>query len=413
MSDNSWVGAIACPMAALLLAACSGTGECHDCDGSDGQPCPTSPILTASADDGTAILQWEPAVGLATAVNAWQIQQAQQGERWSVARSTGPAATAYVVSRLTNDRAYTFQIRAQFDATDFGCWSTPVTVVPRRVDDVMKEIEKHQRAIAERMAKVVEGMGDRQELLRTLGEQGVAALGAVATSTGEVARHSAGIRDEMGQVAANLDTAGKEVAAAAGAVAEEAAGIGDKVEAVGQRIEERLAEIAEQVTLVCNGCGVLPDKCHPLGSVSFKHDNHRIVGSKSLRDFGRVSKQLADLAGHQRGLFLIVGYATPVGHAVHNLRLSNLRAACVSRCIDDRLRRLPNVGTFAFRELARGEVPLDRSDLAGVSPRGRRVDVTFCPDYASAVVDAERRVPVWPDVKECRCANDAVSDVQI
>ena len=408
MSDNSWVGAVACLMAALLLAACDNATECQDCDGSGGGLCPTSPALSASAEDGKATLEWEPAVGLGTAVNAWQIRQAVQGERWSVARSTGPAATAYVVSGLTNDRAYTFQIRAQFDAADFGCWSAPVTVVPRRLDDVMKEIEKHQRAIAERMTKVVEGMVDGQELLRTLGEQGVTALGSVAISTREIAEHSADIRDEVGQVATNVDTAGKDVAAATMAVAEEAAGIGDKVEAVGQSVEEGLAKISERLSQVCDGCGVLPADCRTVGSVSFKNDNHRIEGSKSRDDFERISKQLNELSKQGQGLVLTVGYATPVGHAIHNLRLSDLRAACVSRCLDGRLSN----GTFAFRELARGEVPLDGSDLEGVSARGRRVDVTFCPDYSSEVPDAEDRGPVWPDAERCRCSGGVVSEVR-
>ena len=130
-----------------------------------------------------------------------QIRQALQGESWSVTRSTSPAATAYVVSGLTNDKAYTFQVRAQLDAADFACWSAPVTVVPRRVDDVMEEIEKHQRAIAERMAEAVKGMADGQEALQVLGEKGIAALEAAATSTSEVAGHVTDIRDGVGQVA--------------------------------------------------------------------------------------------------------------------------------------------------------------------------------------------------------------------
>lgn len=122
-----------------------------------------------------------------------------------------------------------------------------------------------------------------------------------------------------------------------------------------------------------------------------------------------LSKRNAELTElrQEEGLFLTVGYATPVGHAVHNLRLSNLRAACVSRCLDG----LSN-GTFTFREVARGEVPLDGRDLEGVDPLGRRVDVTFCPNYSGEVPDTEGRKPVWPSADECLCSDDLVSDVR-
>ena len=80
---------------------------------------------------------------------------------------------------MTKDKAYTFQVRAQLAAADFTCWSAPVTVVPRRVDNVMAEIEKHQRAIAQRMA----------------------ALEAIATSMSEIAEQAEGIHDGMDDVA--------------------------------------------------------------------------------------------------------------------------------------------------------------------------------------------------------------------
>lgn len=87
-----------------------------------------------------------------------------------------------------------------------------VSVVPRRIDDVMERIEKHQEAIAESMAKVVESMALRQELLERFGEQGIATLGVVATSTSAIARHSADIREGVEQVAANVDEAGEKIA---------------------------------------------------------------------------------------------------------------------------------------------------------------------------------------------------------
>ncbi len=373
-------------MAAVLLVGCNDAKDCRNCNEGGAELCSTSPLLRASVDDGKATLEWEPAVGLRAAVKAWQIRQALQGDSWSVSRSTGPAATAYVVSGLTNDKAYTFQVRAQLDAADFACWSAPVTVVPRRIDDVMQEIEKHQRAIAEHMA----------------------ALEAVATSTSEIAAQSAGIRDGIGRVAASVHTAGEHLTAATIAVSEQAADIGDEVEkltvsvdAVGRKVEKGLAEVAEQLGNACKGCGTLPDNCRYLGSVPFEHDCHRIEDGNQ----DELDCVLDKLSTQEEGLFLTVGYATPVGHAVHNLRLSNLRAACVSRCLD---RGLPK-GKFAFREIAGGEVSLDRSDLEGLSPRGRRVDVTFCPGYSSEVPDAEDREPVWPDAEECGCPGTDLS----
>lgn len=167
----------ACLTAALLLGACNDAKVCQDCSEGGGETCPTSPTLVASAGDGEVTLRWRPAVGLRAPVKDWQFRQAVQEKRWSSARGTGPAATAYVVSGLANDMAYTFQVRAQL-AADFGCWSAPVSVVPRRMDDVMAEMAKQQKAIAGHMADLVNGMAARQELL----EQGIAALKAISTA---------------------------------------------------------------------------------------------------------------------------------------------------------------------------------------------------------------------------------------
>lgn len=396
----------ACLVVALLLVGCGDTELCQNC--SDGSPetCPSSPTLNASASDREVTLTWEPAGGARASVQAWQYRQAVQGQSWTVMRSTGPAANAYVVSALTNGVAYTFQIRAQLKSGS-GCWSEAVTVVPRRIVDVMERIEKHQRAIAERMAEVVKGMADRQELLKELGEQGVATLGAVATSTGEIAKHSAGISGGVAKVATNVEAAGKDVATATAAVAQEAASIRDEVhglkvsvDAVGQNVAEGLAEVAAQVGKVCGGCQVLPANCRPLGRVLFPNDSPHPKDDENWRDLEQALNALDGFPEQQNGLLLNVGYATSVGPVVHNLHLSDRRAACVSRCLDRSLG-----DRFTFMEVAKGEV-LDISDPEGTgdgSDENRRVDVIFCPDHPTRGPDDPKLEAVRPDVSECIC----------
>ena len=268
MRDNTSPCTI-CLAATLLLVGCNGTRECRNCNERSAERCSTSPVLSVSAGNGEATLEWEPAVGVGAAAKEWQFRQALQGESWSATLSAGPAATAYIVSDLTNDKAYTFQVRAQLDTADFACWSAPVTVVPRRRrDDVVEDIEKHQRAIAEHMAEVAKGMVDGQELLQALGEQGIGALKAVAASASEIAGHSAGIRDGVVQVAGSVDVAGENLAAATMAVEEQAAGIREEVaelaaivDATGEKTAEELADIAARLGQVCDGCGARPNNC--------------------------------------------------------------------------------------------------------------------------------------------------------
>ena len=413
MQVNAGLCAI-CLMAAVLLVGCKDAGECPNCN-EGAELCPTSPLLRASADDGEATLEWEPAVGLGTTAKAWQFRQALQGESWSVNRSTSPAATAYVVSGLTNDKAYTFQVRAQLDAADFACWSAPVTVVPRRVDDVMEEIEKHQRAIAERMAEVVKGMADGQEALRALGEQGIAALEAAATalkaaatSTSEVAGHVTAIRDGVGQVAvASRELA--EIREATDDVAENIDEVGDEVARGISRIEERLARLPAPPTGAAQYCD---GRIEQLGELYFGHDSF-VVKDDEAENAGTIGGAVEYLNGiEDGGLILTVGHATAIGVEGHNMHLSDQRAACASRCIHD---SLADPTVFEFREVAKGEALAVR-DPAGTSEWNRRVEVMLCRDvafepgrYSGSLSD------VMPAASECECpevglegASDAV-----
>lgn len=250
MSDNSWVWAAACLTAALLLAACNDAKACQNCDEGGGGACATTPALVASAADGEVTLTWEPAVGLRTTVKAWQIRQAVQEKSWSATGRTGAAATAYVVSGLKNDMAYTFQVRAQFDPGD-GCWSDPATVVPRRIDDVMKEIEKHQRAISERMTEVLESMADGRQLLTELSKGEKEILQAISTSTSKIKKDSGAIRTDVGQVKTTVAEAKQEIV-------------------------DKLGEIVEGLGSVCDGCEGLPANCQLMGAAFFGHDSEGI-----------------------------------------------------------------------------------------------------------------------------------------
>ena len=379
-----------CLMAAVLLVGCGDSGECPNCnEGAD--LCSTSPVLRASAGDGEATLEWEPAVGLGTTAKAWQVRRALQGESWSVAHRTGPAATAYVVSGLTNDKAYTFQVRAQLDAADFACWSAPVTVVPRRVDDVMEEIEKHQRAIAGHMAEVVKGMADGQEALQTLGEQGNAALEAAAASTSEIAEHSAGIHDGVDQGAA---VASRELSAIRGAIDDVAGNIGE-VAAGLSRIEERLGGLPvepEEAPDICGGRGIA-EKIQ----LTFDHDSLKVEYEDNWEKIRRFANGLNTLDG---GLVLTVGHATAIGEDVYNQQLSDKRAGCVSRCIRERLDRPQG---FEFREVAKGET-VTLQDLPGTNPKSRQVDVILCQgDSDEAGQHFDSSSDLLPDFSVCRC----------
>ena len=378
-----------CLMAAVLLVGCKDAGECPNCN-EGAELCPTSPLLRASADDGEATLAWEPALGVGTTAKAWQIRQALQGESWSVTRSTGAAATAYVVSGLTNDKAYTFQVRAQLDAADFTCWSAPVTVVPRRVDDVMEEIEKHQRAIAERMAELVKGMADGQEALRALGEQGIAALEAAATSTSKIAEHSPGIHDRVNHVAT---VTSRELVAIRGAMDDVARNIG-KVVAGLSRIEERLGELPEEpgeAPGICGGRGIAEET-----RLTFGNDCPKVNYEDNWEKIRSFADELETLDG---GLVLTVGYATAIGENAYNQELSDNRARCASLCIRELLGdRSEN---FEFREVAKGEAMMSE-DLPGTNPDSRRVDVILCRGVDSGGKEYSGDVfELTPD--ECGC----------
>lgn len=361
--------------AAVLLVACNDTEDCRNCNKGETELCATSPGLRASADDGKATLEWEPAVGFRATPKAWQFRQALQGETWSVARDTGPAATAYVVSGLTNDKAYTFQVRAQLDAADFTCWSAPVTVVPRQVDNVMAEIEKHQRAIAKRMA----------------------ALEAIATSMSEIAEQAKGIHDGVGAAAT---VASRELEKIRGAIDEVDGNIGkvgEEVVAGLSRVEEKLGRTPrepEEDPDICGGRGIAEETSLAFGNDSFKvrsDEDNEESRARSEENWKRIGSFAEKLSRLDAGLVLTVGRATAIGEDTYNQHLSDQRATCATLCIRKRLG--DRAEDFEFREVAKGET-ITECDLPGTNPKSRRVDVILCQgtdgeekQYSSGVSD--------------------------
>lgn len=370
------------------------------------EPCGLpGPVLAASAGDGRVTLSWRLVHSPKVAVKGWQYMLSAQGRTIRATPDVGPATTSHTVTDLLNGVAYTFQVRPQLGTAGFGCWSAGVSVVPRLAEDLMGQIEEHQDAIASGVAGLVEGMAARQELLQQLGGKGVTALSVVATSTSAIAEHAADIRDGVARVAANVGTAGENVAVATAAVSREVAGIREEVgkvavsvDAAGQKVADELSGITEKLGGSCGECGTTPHGCRKLGSVSFGHGSHVIEDEKG--DLGRIETELGSLE-RSGGLFLAFGHATSIGHAVYNMHLSDERAMCVSRCLRDRFG--VDVGEFAFREIARGEV-FQAGDLAGSAPRNQRVDVAFCPGYFDPTWDAEGQESLWPSAKECGCS---------
>lgn len=406
MSDKSWLSlALA---VALLLAGCTDVKLCKNCNDGGTGPCQSSPTLAATAGSGEATLRWEPATVQRAAIKAWQYRRAVQGESWSHTQNTGPAAaTAYVVSGLTNGVAYTFQVRGLFGAANFGCWSAAVSVVPRRVSDVMERMAKHQESIAKDMAKVVEGTAARQRLLQELGESGIAVLGAIATSTNELAESSAGIREGVAQVAESVDTAGEDVAAATRVVAQQATAIDSRIGALVSSVDRARQVVAAglaEITERCHGCAPPPASCSrkPVGEVYFDHNSDEIGDRNAVHC---IAEQLrSSKVETHGGLVLTEGYATAVGTAVYNLGLSDRRAenvaAQLEKCLSD--------GRFEFRWVAKGET-FDQRDPAGTSRASRRVDVVLCEDTSHWQQPDGPRGEL-PDATACSCVGVSSPD---
>lgn len=333
--------------AALMMAALVGLGV-HLFPGKeeDRTGCTSTPVpsLVASAGHGEATLKWNLPEGHWPHIEHWQYKQADKPNEAGPLHNTGTTATTHVVPGLTNGVTYYFRIRAVLEHGAHGCWSNGASATPSQpgnVLDVLKEMATHQKQMAVNTHAIAGSVTVNREVLKDLGERGVVAIGS----------------------------------------------LGDKVANGLAGIERRLME---------RPAALPPDLCEGkiIGKIYFDHDSHEMTD-----DGDAMSKMAAVLKKLPAGaVVLTVGYANAVGAARHNLHLSDLRAACATYCLRQ---RLGNRGDgFQFRELAMGE-EIDASDPTGTSSESRRVDVKVC----RGPVSPEWRVLAeWEGAAEtCHC----------
>ena len=269
-----------------------------------------------------------------------------------------------------------------------------MTVTPTQPGNVMEAIENHQRGIAANTSTIAAStstiaastseiaastseiaastseiaantseiaaqMVDNGAVAKELGERGAGALEALANSTSAVAAESERLRDDL---AKNLDGLSENVDETSKTIVAGLAGIEAKLEGL---------EGTEPGAELCDGENV--------GSLYFGHNSHRladgVVRDQNLETLQQIVDDLAKPEGDR--LVLVVGYASAVGFARHNLHLSDMRAFCTVRCLRKVLRSQPR---FAFRAIAMGEA-LEASDRWGNRGESRRVDVVLCPEH--------------------------------
>ena len=337
--------------AALMMAALVGFGVyLFPGKEEDRTRCTSTPVpsLVASAGNGEATLKWNLPEGHWPHVKYWQYEQADKPNEVGPLHNTGTTATTHVVPGLTNGVTYYFRIRAVLEHGAHGCWSNSASATPTQpsnVLDVLKEMATHQKQMAVNTHAIAGNVKVNRELLKDLGERGVVAIGS----------------------------------------------LGDKVANGLAGIERRLME--RPLTLP-------PDLCEGeiIGRVYFDHDSHEMTDDGAAIDNGdAMAKMTAVLKKLPDGaVVLTVGHANAVGAARHNLHLSDLRAACATYCLRQRL----GEHRFRFRELAMGE-EIDASDPTGTRSQSRRVDVKVC----RGPVSPEWPVPAeWEGAAEtCRC----------
>ncbi len=367
--------------------------------------------LKGSAGDGQVTLKWSaPAEGLRR-VKGWSYEEFQEEESQeeesqedtATEHGTGSTATSHVVLGLTNDMAYSFRVRAILESGQKGCWSNAVEVTPVQPANVLEAMEEHQRKIAANTSKIAAKVAVGGALAKELGERGVAALEALA----KIGKRDDREIDDAPRRPRGLDDVSKRIEEAGQAIADGLADNGEKLEALSKSASVMAAEstmlrnglsasldgLSESVDkageAVADGLARIEKKLGSPGPITTHLcDGEREVGSIH---FARNSYSLADddenlgkIAGRLQTLakgssVLVVGYASAVGFAVHNLHLSELRALCTARCLGA---ELGDQQGLAFREIAEGEA-LEGSNLEGNSGESRRVDVFACPETAT------------------------------
>ena len=383
--------------------------------------CTSTPVpsLVASAGHGEATLKWNLPEGHWPHIKYWQYEQAERPNAAGTPHNTGTTATTHVVPGLTNGVRYYFRIRAVFEHGVHRCWSNSASATPTQPGNVLKEMATRQKQIATRqqqmatqqkkmathqrqMANRQGEMADQQRAMTRLQGEMARAHEEIATTTRAIARDVAanratlkdfGERNVVGGETERLGAELARLAASMNPLVESVGALGDKVANGLAGIERRLIERPPTLP---------PELCEGkiIGKVYFDHDSHEITDNGAAIDSRAAMSEMAavlkKLPG--RAVVLAVGYANAVGTARHNLHLSDLRAACTTYCLRQ---RLGNRGDgFRFRELAKGE-EIDASDPTGTSAESRRVDVKVC----RGPVSPEWPVPAeWEGAAEtCHC----------
>ena len=327
--------------------------------------------LIGSAGDGQVALTWGVPAESPLRVKSWRYIQSQGNTRTT--HDTGSASTSHVVLGLTNGVPYSFRVRAILESDLKDCWSNAVEVTPTQPGNVLEAMEKHQQKIAENTTKIATEVVASGGVAKELGERAVDALAALAGSANTMAAESTILRNDLSE---NLDDLSKNVDEAGRVIA---AGLA--------RIEDKLDICYVGTAQLCDGENV--------GSLYFDHDSYNLASDdESLR----IAARLQELAKGR--LVLVVGYATAVGFARHNLHLSEMRAACTVRCLRD---GLGDQQRLAFREIAMGEV-LEESNPRGNNRRSRRVDVVVCPaNMTDPITPLDARTGFESATVDCGC----------
>ncbi len=393
--------------AALMMAALVAFGV-YLFPGKEGKKegCTSTPVpsLVASAGHGEATLKWNLPEGHWPHVKHWQYEQAGKPNEAGPLHNTGTTATTHVVPGLTNGVTYYFRIRAILEHGAHGCWSNSASATPTQPGNVLEEMATYQKQMATRQQQMADWQGEmanqqremtasqeaiavtagaiargvaaNRELLKDIGERGAAAIDGVAESVNKIGGETERLGAELARLAASMNPLVESVGA-----------LGDKVANGLAGIEQRLMEMPAALP---------PDLCEGkiIGKIHFDHDSHEMTDDEAaMSEVTAVLKKLRADA-----VVLAVGYANAVGTARHNLHLSDLRAACTTYCLRQRLGE--GGDGFRFRELAKGE-EIDARDPTGTSSQSRRVDVKVC----RGPVSPEWPVPAeWEGAAEtCRC----------
>lgn len=352
------------------------------------------PDLSASAGDRDVRLTWTTSSEELLLVEQWEFQQfVFGGEATEETHGTGSKETSYLVAGLTNGVTYHFRVRSVLKDGKFGSWSNTASATPKQEGDVLERIERHvrtverrqwrmarqqeqlalyqdaivqqQMSVAESTSAIADVMARNGETVRELAGRGIGALETFAASSEEMNQELADVREEIGTISEDIGKVGNGIA---GGLA--------RIDTVAEELRARLAGIERRLSVSPERTEEPPGICGDQdvavsAKLTFDNNSFSVDYEDNWREIRDFAGELNELSG---GLVLTVGRTTAIGEDAYNLHLSDLRAACVSQCIHE---RLGAPGNFEFREVARGEAIMPQ-DLPGTDPTSRRVDVFLC-----------------------------------